>query len=84
MSKSVTFDFRGKYEPADIANIQTKVEAAVRALGLTEASGVEARLERLGRVSLEVTNVPPELEETVRTKVSELLIESHGAVFSET
>jgi hypothetical protein len=84
MSKSVTFDFRGKYEPADIANIQTKVEAAVRALGLTEASGVEVRLERLGRVSLEVTNVPPELEETVRTKVSELLIESHGAVFSET
>ena len=84
MSKSVIFDFRGKYEPSDIANIQSKVEGAVRSLGLTAASGVEARLESLGRVSLEVTNVPPELEETIRTKVSELLIESHGAVFSET
>jgi hypothetical protein len=84
MSKSVTFDFRGKYEASDIAIIQTKVEAAVRALGLDQNSGVEARLESLGRVSLEVTNVPPELEETIRTKVSQLLTESHGAVFSET
>ena len=84
MSKSVTFDFRGKYQASDIATIQTKVEEAVRGLGLTETSGVQARMESLGRVNLEVTNVPEALEETVRTKVSELLVESHGAVFSET
>ena len=84
MSKSVTFDFRGKYQASDIATIQSNVEEAVRGLGLTQESGVQARLESLGRVSLEVTNVPPELEATVRTKVSELLVESHGAVFSET
>lgn len=84
MSKSVTFNFSGKYQAPDIAAIQTKVEAAIRALGLTAASGVQARLESLGRVSLEVTNVPPDLEENVRSKVSELLVESHGAIFDET
>lgn len=84
MSKSVTFNFRGTYQASDIAIIQTKVESAVRALGLSEASGVEARLESLGRVSLEVTHVPPEHEESVRAKVSELLVEAHGAVFDET
>jgi hypothetical protein len=83
MSKSVIFNFRGKVVPADVATIQTKVEAAVRALGLSEASGVEARLENLGRVTVEVTHVPPELEESVRTTVSQLLVEAHGAVFSE-
>jgi len=84
MSKSVTFDFRGKFQASDIATIQTRVETAIRGLGLTEASGVEARLESLGRVSVEITNVPPELEDTVRTKVSELLVEAHGAIFGET
>lgn len=84
MKNSVTFDFRGKFEASDIATIQSKVEEAVRGLGLTEASGVEARLESLGRVSLEVTNVPPDLEDSVRTKVSELLVEAHGAIFDET
>ena len=83
MSKSVTFDFRGKYQASDIATIQSKVETAVRGMGLSEESGVEARLESLGRVSLEVTKVPPELEESIRTKVSQLLIDAHGAIFDE-
>lgn len=83
MSKSVIFNFRGKYVAADVAAITTNVEAAIRGLGLTAESGVEGRLEALGRVTLEVTNVPPELQEPVRKTVSTLLVESHGAVFSE-
>jgi hypothetical protein len=83
MNKSVVFTFRGKLASADVAALQLRVEESVRALGLSAESGVQARFESDGRGVIEVTNVPQELDESVRETVSAQITAAHDAVITE-
>lgn len=79
----VVFTFRGKFVASDVATLQQRVEDSLRALGLPEECEVFARYEKDGSGQVEVTNVPVDLEEQVRTTVSAELVASHDAVIQE-
>jgi hypothetical protein len=83
MKSSVFFSFRGRLSAADVATLQAKAEATVQSFGLSNETGVQARLERDGRGVIEVTNVPDEQQEPVRKAISDLLIAEHEAVITE-
>lgn len=79
----VVFTFRGNLDQPTMASVQQRVETAVRALGLPEVCEVKARLQADGAGQIEVTNVPADFEEQVRTTVSGELVASHEAVIQE-
>lgn len=79
----IVFSFRGKFGAADVASLQERVEAGVRALGLPEECEVFAKFHADGMGSVIVYDVPADLEEQVRISVSEELVRSHEAVVQE-
>lgn len=79
----VVFSFRGKFQASDVAALQQRIEESIRALGLPEECEVTARFQKDGLGQVEVSNVPPDVEEQVRTSVSAELVAAHEAVIQE-